>query len=107
MPAHCGRMAASWWGISSGQNQNRIGRSVQKSGHGGLCPFCAVVLTGGGARLMESSKVMDTRKFWPLDYDPEGEIYENVAWDLPGFRRSNRVRPRLKRRPAGRIRPLR
>ena len=26
-------------------------------------------------------------KFWPLDYDPEGEIYENVAWDLPGFRR--------------------
>lgn len=27
------------------------------------------------------------RKFWPLDYDPEGEIYENVAWDLPGFRK--------------------
>lgn len=32
---------------------------------------------------------MITRKFWPLDYDPEGEIYENLAWDLPGFRRSN------------------
>lgn len=30
---------------------------------------------------------MQTRKFWPLDYDPEGEIYENLAWDLPGFRR--------------------
>lgn len=29
---------------------------------------------------------MDTRKFWPLDYDPEGEIYESVAWDLPGFK---------------------
>jgi len=27
-----------------------------------------------------------TNKFWPLDYDPEGEIYENPAWDLPGFR---------------------
>ena len=25
-------------------------------------------------------------KFWPLDYDPEVEIYENVSWDLPGFR---------------------
>jgi len=30
---------------------------------------------------------MNTRKFWPLDSDMEGEIYENVAWDLPGFRR--------------------
>ena len=30
---------------------------------------------------------MDKRKFWPLDFDPEGEIYENVAWDLPGYRR--------------------
>lgn len=36
---------------------------------------------------------MMTRKFWPLDYDPEGEIYENVAWDLPGFRRSSRNSP--------------
>lgn len=26
------------------------------------------------------------RNFWPLDDDPEGEIYENLAWDLPGFR---------------------
>ena len=30
---------------------------------------------------------MKTRKFWPLDFDPEGEIYENVAWDLPGYTR--------------------
>ncbi len=30
---------------------------------------------------------MNTHKFWPLDSDMEGEIYENVAWDLPGFRR--------------------
>ena len=29
---------------------------------------------------------MSKRKFWPLDYDPEGEIYENLAWDLPGYR---------------------
>ncbi len=37
---------------------------------------------------------MSTRKFWPLDYDPEGEIYDNVSWDLPGFRRA--LRPRNK-----------
>ena len=30
---------------------------------------------------------MTIRKFWPLDLDPEGEIYENVAWDLPGYRK--------------------
>ena len=28
-----------------------------------------------------------TRRFWPLDYDPEVEIYENLSWDLPGFKR--------------------
>ena len=37
---------------------------------------------------------MKTRKFWPLDYDPEGEIYENVAWDLPGYRRERRITPK-------------
>jgi hypothetical protein len=37
---------------------------------------------------------MTTRKFWPLDYDPEGEIYENVAWDLPGYRRRTMQSPR-------------
>jgi len=49
-------------------------------------------------------------KFWPLDYDPEGAIYENLAWDLPGFRRSRRsvTKPRNKpRNRPGRIRPLR
>ncbi len=30
--------------------------------------------------------LMSRRKFWLLDYDPEGEIYDSVAWDLPGFR---------------------
>jgi hypothetical protein len=34
---------------------------------------------------------MTKRKFWPLDYDPEDEIYENVAWDLPGFRPNKRA----------------
>jgi len=33
-------------------------------------------------------------KFWPLDYDPEGEIYENVSWDLPGFRPDRKDRPK-------------
>ena len=37
---------------------------------------------------------MSTRKFWPWDYNSEGEIYENVAWDLPG----HRPRPRIRRR---------
>ena len=27
-------------------------------------------------------------KFWPLDYDPEDEIYESVSWDMPGFQLS-------------------
>ncbi len=29
-------------------------------------------------------------KYWPLDYEPEGEIYDNPAWDLPGFRKKRR-----------------
>jgi hypothetical protein len=29
-------------------------------------------------------------KFWPLDYEPEDEIYENLSWDLPGLRRTRR-----------------
>jgi hypothetical protein len=36
---------------------------------------------------------MSTSKFWPLDFDSDGEIYENLAWDLPGFRRD---RPKAK-----------
>jgi len=39
---------------------------------------------------------MSKSKYWPLDYDPEGEIYDNLAWDLPGFRRE-RGRPASKR----------
>jgi hypothetical protein len=39
-------------------------------------------------------------KFWPLDDDSEGEIYDNLAWDLPGFRvRKNQPR---RNRPASR-----
>jgi hypothetical protein len=38
-------------------------------------------------------KNMSKRKFWPLDFDLEGEIYENPAWDLPGFRRTHATRP--------------
>ena len=40
---------------------------------------------------------MKTRKFWPLDFDPEGEIYENVAWDLPGYQRGRESRPASQR----------
>ena len=41
---------------------------------------------------------MKTPKYWPWDYDPEGEIYENVSWDLPGFRpaRCRRIAPKRK-----------
>ena len=42
---------------------------------------------------------MITRKFWPLDFDPEGEIYENVAWDLPGYKRLASARRVSRRRP--------
>lgn len=40
---------------------------------------------------MKPSSHTSTRKFWPLDFDPEGAIYENPAWDLPGLRRSARI----------------
>lgn len=30
---------------------------------------------------------MKIQKYWPLDYCPECEIYENPAWNLPGYRR--------------------
>jgi hypothetical protein len=37
-------------------------------------------------------------KFWPLDFEPEDEIYENLSWDLPGLRRSpKKMPPRVKR----------
>ena len=33
---------------------------------------------------------MKRSKYWPLDYDPEGEIYNSLAWDLPGYRLGRR-----------------
>jgi hypothetical protein len=48
--------------------------------------------------------LMTTPKFWPLDLDPEGQIYENVAWDLPGLRRrpsAKKTTKRLDGRAAG------
>lgn len=48
---------------------------------------------------------MSERKlFWPFDCDPEGEIYENLAWDLPGYRQRVR-RPPLKKAKSERIQP--
>lgn len=38
---------------------------------------------------------MSIRKYWPLDMDPEGQIYDNLAWDLPGYQRR---RPQSARR---------
>ena len=40
---------------------------------------------------------MTTRKFWPLDFDPEGEIYENVSWDLPGYKLAGTARAKAGR----------
>jgi hypothetical protein len=51
----------------------------------------------------ESSKPMYTSKFWPLDYDPEVEIYDNPAWNLPGFRRRRPAKP-VAKTARGRIR---
>jgi hypothetical protein len=42
-----------------------------------------------------------TKKFWPLDYDVEDDIFDSPAWDLPG--RSRRTR-HPKRKPASRVR---
>jgi len=41
---------------------------------------------------------MSIRKFWPLDFDPEEEIYENVAWDLPGYRTRTSEHPPISRK---------
>lgn len=42
---------------------------------------------------------MSKSKYWPLDYNPEEEIYESLAWDLPGFRRERQVRTVAQLRP--------
>ncbi len=46
----------------------------------------------------------DKSQFWPLDYDPEGEIYESLSWDLPGLRRHPTVTPDKRRRGRRRAR---
>jgi hypothetical protein len=43
---------------------------------------------------------MSKNRFWPLDYDPEGAIYENLSWDLPGFRPQRRLTSAATTRPA-------
>ena len=40
-------------------------------------------------------------KFWPLDYEPEDQIYENPSWDLPGLRRT--CKPLAKRGAVGQV----
>lgn len=52
-------------------------------------------------------------QYWPWDDDPDGAIYENLAWDLPGFRPArratgkargtgkNRTMPAVRRRVSG------
>lgn len=42
---------------------------------------------------------MRTAKFWPLDYEPEDEIYDSLAWDLPGYRNVTPANPPRARRP--------
>ncbi len=29
---------------------------------------------------------MNQQQFWFLDPDPEGPVYENLSWDMPGVR---------------------
>ena len=45
---------------------------------------------------------MIMRKFWLWDSDPEGEIYETLAWDLPGYKAGDGKRRRkTAKRPEG------
>jgi hypothetical protein len=46
------------------------------------------------------------RNFWPLDFDLEDEIFDNLFWDLPGrmkFPKTGQQKTRRKRdvRPVG------
>ena len=36
---------------------------------------------------------MIMRKFWLWDSDPEDEIYETLAWDLPGYKHAGYDKP--------------
>jgi hypothetical protein len=47
--------------------------------------------------------MINKSKFWPLDYDPEGEIYESLSWDLPGLRPKDKVTPSKRRRGLRRL----
>lgn len=50
---------------------------------------------------MQVTFAMKPRKFWPLDFDLEVEIYDNPAWNLPGHHNapvSHVNRPVTKRR---------
>jgi hypothetical protein len=48
---------------------------------------------------------MNTFQFWPLDMDPEGQIYENPAWDLPGLRRRSPAPKKNAKPPARKSKP--
>jgi hypothetical protein len=40
-------------------------------------------------------------RFWPLDLDEEGPIYDNPTWNMPGVRvRTRNTRTLVKSRPA-------
>ena len=39
-------------------------------------------------------------KFWSLDMDTEGQIYDNLVWDLPGYRPRKPARHKGAKRPA-------
>jgi hypothetical protein len=45
---------------------------------------------------------MIMRKFWLWDSDPEDEIYETLAWDLPGYKRADKPHRPTPKRPKGR-----
>jgi hypothetical protein len=49
---------------------------------------------------------MIMRKFWLWDSDPEDEIYETLAWDLPGYK-SVDGKPRRPVAKRSKVRPIR
>jgi hypothetical protein len=43
------------------------------------------------------------RKYWPLDYEPEPELFDLPGWELPGLRRrASSFSPKAPSRPSGR-----
>lgn len=36
-------------------------------------------------------------KFWPLDFDAEGEVYDLPTWDMPGRERLHKQHRKPKR----------